>query len=269
MGHDAKKLISDFINDHLSGDLNNIRNFDFETLYSSQKFGCPGRKFDCDDTNIMRAIYVILWQDLLPGLSMNNCGSGSRQYRGETLNTFHTMFGKANPNYPGHFYGLEKYAPSDEIREKVRRFRKICHLLGNYAVLPNWRADNTTINCYRGTNDWHDFFDQFLIELYNILTASPQQNDILKKLVSVNHFCFDKFMGIDGFCCFARGLLLTDYCTAGMIPVKIFAGNYHWKDENDSTTYMHDAMQYIEQAEAIIRQRTDNMCKILFTKLYD
>ena len=59
MDEKARHLLQDFIQEKLDGKLNNIRTFDIKTLRGDDKFGCPGRYFDCDDTEIMRAIYVV------------------------------------------------------------------------------------------------------------------------------------------------------------------------------------------------------------------
>ena len=121
MDERARHLLLDFIREKLDGKLDNIRTFDIKTLRDDGKFGCPGRYFDCDDTEIMRAIYVVLWEDVLPELSMDTLGNAGK-YRGDTMNSFHTMFGREIPERPGFYAGLEKYHPSEELRERVREF---------------------------------------------------------------------------------------------------------------------------------------------------
>lgn len=262
----AVRSVRDFIDEMLEGDVDNLASFNFKTLKNSEKFGCPHRNFDCDDTNIMRALYVVLWDDLFPGLSMNNFGY-RRQYRGDTMNTFHTMFGREIPGKCGFFAGLEKYSPSDELREKVRDFSNFCSSVGNYVVLPNYYAQGTTLNCYRGTNKWHDFFDRFLMELYKVLTGSGEQDKTLQELVTINDFGFKKFRSHEAFRAFINGLLLQDYVSEDGRPVQIFAMNYHWKNEKDPDQYFRDAELYLKQTEKIIRKRSAMICELLKTKL--
>ena len=266
MAADAERLVREFVEEILSGDWNALRDFDFKTLNGSEKFGCPDRYFDCDDTNIMRAVYVVLWGDFLPNLNMDNFGF-QKQYRGDTINTFHTMFGRKIDGRPGLFAGLEKYSPSDALREKVRRFGTICCNIGNYVVLPNYFARQTSLNCYRGTNDWHDFFDRFLIELHKVQTHSSGQDGILKELVKVNDFCFGKFRGDENFKVFTDTLFLDDYCNGSGIPKEVFAMNYHWKNENEPEQYIHDAGLYLTVAEKIIRSRAEKMIELLKRKI--
>ncbi len=257
MDERARQLLQDFIREKLNGTLENIRTFNIKTLRGDDKFGCPGRYFDCDDTEIMRAIYVVLWGDALPDLSMDTLGNTGK-YRGDTMNSFHTMFGRETPEKPGFYAGLEKYHPSDEIRERVREFgNKYCSTIGNFVVLPNLYVRDTTLNFYRGTNQWRDFFDRFLIQLKNVLCDCGEKDLMLDELVKANAFCFDKFKGDEGFQSLERILLLEDYCNCskGYAPKLIFPMNYHWKNPADAETYFRDVVSYLEEAERIISSR--------------
>ncbi|MBQ9337278.1 MAG: hypothetical protein IJS14_08290 [Lentisphaeria bacterium] len=269
MNEKAKRLILDFIREKLDGQLDNLRTFDLKTLRDSEKFGCPGRRFDCDDTEIMRAVYAALWEDLLPELSPDTLGDNGK-YRGDTLNSFHTMFGREIPDRPGFYAGLENYDPSDEIRERVREFgNRYCSTVGNFAVLPNLYARNTTLNCYRGTNQWRDFFDRFLIELEKVLCGGERKDPLLDELVQTNAFCFDRFRGREGFRTLVRILLLENYCDSrnGYAPKVIFPLNYHWKDPADAETYFRDVCSYLDTAESVICSRGRAIRDILRTKL--
>ena len=89
----AKNLVQEFTAEYLDADIDNLASFDFCLLEQDKRFGCPGRNFDHDDTNIAKALYIIIWSDLIPNLSFDNIGTGCL-YRGDTLNTFNTLFGK-------------------------------------------------------------------------------------------------------------------------------------------------------------------------------
>lgn len=267
MDEKARHLLQDFVQEKLDGKLDNIRTFDLKTLRGDDKFGCPGRYFDCDDTEIMRTIYVVLWSDFLPELSMDTLGNAGK-YRGDTMNSFHTMFGREIPERSGFYAGLEKYHPSDELREQVREFgNRSCSTVGNFVVLPNLYVQNTTLNFYRGTNQWHDFFDRFLIQLTNVLCDGNEKDPLQEELVKANAFCFDKFKGRKGFQALAKILLLEDYCDDEYAPGIVFPMNYHWKNPADATTYFRDAKSYLENAKRIISCRSRKIADVLQTKL--
>lgn len=258
MDERAEQRIQEFIQEKLNGEIDNFKSFDFKTLRNSEKFGCPGRYFDCDDTEIMRAVYVVLWGDFLPELSLDTSGNAEK-YRGDTMNSFHTMFGREIPDRPGFYAGLERYNPSDEMRERVREFsHKYCSTIGNFVVLPNCYVQNTTLNFYRGTNQWRDFFDRFLIQLGNVLCGCDSPDPLLEKLVSANLFCFENFKG-SNFKTWIRKLFLEDYCDSDGFPQTVFPLNYHWKNIDEPEVYFSDAMLYLERAEQIIENRSRNI----------
>ena len=267
MNERARRLLLDFIQKKLDGKLDNIRTFSIKTLRNDDKFGCPGRYFDCDDTEIMRAIYVVLWENFLPDLSMDTQGNAGK-YRGDTMNSFHTMFGREIPERPGFYAGLEKYHPSNELRERVREFgTECCSTIGNFVVLPNLYVRDTTLNFYRGTNQWHDFFDRFLIQLRNVLCDCGKKDLPLTELVQANAFCFDKFKGSEGFQMLGKILLLEDYCDNEYAPETVFPMNYHWKNPADPGTYLRDAESYLDNVERIICRRSQKVADILQEKL--
>ena len=267
MNERARRLLLDFIQEKLDGKLDNIRTFSIKTLRNDNKFGCPGRYFDCDDTEIMRAIYVVLWENFLPDLSMDTQGNAGK-YRGDTMNSFHTMFGREIPERPGFYAGLEKYHPSDELRERVSEFgNRYCSTVGNFVVLPNLYVRDTTLNFYRGTNQWRDFFDRFLIQLKNVLCDGKVKDPLLEELVNANAFCFDKFKGKKGFQALGKNLLWEDYCDNEYAPETVFPMNYHWKNPADPDTYLRDAESYLDDAERIISRRSQKIADILQEKL--
>ena len=263
----VKQILRAFIQEKLNGKLDEILTFDFKTLRESEDFGCPGRRFDGDDTEIVRAICVVLWEELLPELSMAALGD-RKKYRGDTMNSFHTMFGREIPERPGFFAGLEKYDPPEELRERVREFgNAYCGTVGNFVVLPNLYVRGTTLNMYRGTNGWRDFFDRFLIQLRKVLCGGEEKDPLLAELVKANAFCFTRFEGREGFPALVRGLLLEDYCDREYNPKTVFPMNYHWKDPADKETYFRDAASYLDNAERIIRNRGRRILDILRAKL--
>ena len=259
----AAELIRSFVKEKLSGDLSNWLNFDCLSLKETDKYGCPERQFDCDDSELMRAVYVLLWAEEFPGLSFAELGTG-KLYRGDTLNTFHTMFGREIPDCPGYFAGLEKYSPSDNLRERVRLFRQRSARLGNFAVLPNLAVEGDTLNTLRGCSCLRDYFDRFLQLIQNALTGKEYLEEF-RPLMEKNQDFFKHFAGEDGFQRWAETLLFHDYLeksgSEGIYPqvAEIFQMNYHWFRPDDGENYFKAAELYLERADKIITNRTNAM----------
>ena len=73
-------IIRSFAEDNLECNLDNLITFDLKKLMKDEVYGCPNRKFDADDTTIMRAIYCVVFGSVWPNLSMDN--SGNEKMRG-------------------------------------------------------------------------------------------------------------------------------------------------------------------------------------------
>ena len=71
-----KELVGQFIEEYLEGDINRLAAFPLGNLRNDKMFGYPGRNFDSDDTELMRAIYCLVFGEVWENLSMDNLGDG-------------------------------------------------------------------------------------------------------------------------------------------------------------------------------------------------
>ena len=67
-----EELIITFVDDKLNGNIDLLVTFPLSSLQYDKTFGCPNRKFDCDDTELIRAIYCLVFNDVWKNLSMEN-----------------------------------------------------------------------------------------------------------------------------------------------------------------------------------------------------
>ncbi len=278
LGEDAKQLVRDFVEEHLDGELERLKEFNLSTLEKDDKYGQQkGQRFDfdADDCLLARAVYVLVWGDVFPHMNMQSVGSG-RAYRGDTMNTFHTMFGREIPERPGFFCGLENFHPNDKMRELARKFHELVPTIGNYVIIPN-HADRwgRTINTYRGRHHlWHDYFDQFMVALEAVLADGPKQDDTLRTLVQErNHFAFEKYKGSEGFRKLSESLFLDEYIEKNGHAF-IFSTSmndkvmYHWMTPPPSDEeYQQGATLYAQNAIKIIHSRAERIVSTLSKKL--
>ena len=272
---DARKLLRAFVREKLDGDIRNFKEFDFEMLKYDELFGCINpQKFDCDNTCIIRAVYVLLWSKVFPDMTdWREIGTG-KCYRGDTIHTFHTIFGRPDPEKPGHFYGIDQFSPDDALYDRIRKFyKKIC-TLGNFVVLPNFTVKSgksfATLNTYRGTNYWRDYFDRFLLALEPCLVNGCNADKILYKLVHErNGYAFENYKNQEGFTRMIKALLLDDYLDADGHAKNLFADangkvRFHWeKPQPPRELYLQGVTNYLDHAEKIISNRTDCMIEML------
>lgn len=122
----AKELVAQFIEDYLGGDISRLATFPLGNLRNDKVYGCPGRNFDSDDTELMRAIYCLVFGEVWEGLSMDNLGDG--KLRGDTLNTYNTLFSQ-----PWNEKFAAIWNPDDELKAKMKEFQTTCYTIGNMA----------------------------------------------------------------------------------------------------------------------------------------
>lgn len=163
------RLINDFVNEFLEGNINRLKTFCFDSLEGNEKYGKPsmikGRwNFDCDDTGLARAIYCVVWGYVF-NLKSNEIGpwnSNRIPYRGDTMNSFNTLFGNDKNGgfaYRAKFYGLDE---DIKIWKNIMGFKYQYHTIGNFILI----ANKGNVNVLRGNFfRFKDYFDLFLLEI--------------------------------------------------------------------------------------------------------
>ena len=251
MAQEVKDIISGFVKARLDGNIHGLKDFCFADLEGSG-YGCSSGGFDCDNTLLANAIYVLLWGgegNIFPDLTMENVGSGNNfLYRGDTMNSFRTSL-----------FDAENW-PDDDDKRKVANFYRKYHTIGNFVVLPNRPREAGEkpfiLNTYRNSK-WNDFFDLFLIGLDKVLSGSDDRDAKLTDFVDRSAFRGKTMSEL------AEALFLGDYMD-GEKPKQRFAPHYAKKNKKiDDDEYRNFAMKYIDTATEIISRRAEAICKRL------
>lgn len=243
-------IIRSFAEDHLECNLDNLISFDLKKLMKDEVYGCPNRKFDADDTTIMRAIYCVVFGSVWPNLSMDN--SGNEKMRGDTMNSSATFF-----SYPWNDRFTPTWNPPAFLIKKIAEFQTTFHTLGNMTVLPDKRIDEWSINKHRGCHDeWHDYEDRFLYALYKVLTYQEDADEDLEELVMLNRDDFKPFFGVDGWKRFIDGNMLEYYVDDNYLPVIKSKGYTWWRGGyTNKERFFQEANRYIDDSTTIIKSR--------------
>ena len=267
----SKNLINAFVEEYLKGDIQGLIDFDFASLRHDKRFGCKGRSFDCDDTNLTRAICFLLWGDIFPDMALSDIGTGQK-YRGDTLNTFQTVLGAYLPEQ-NSCIGLERSNASENFRALADNFHAVYHTIGNFVLLPNIsETDNKrayTFNTYRGIA-YKDYFDLFLLQVYKCLTSVDGDKHLMT-LIERNQFFFSWLNVNGGLKYFADICWLRDYFsndkpkTVFMPYVYCLRKEREWTD-SEKSHYLEHAAKYISTATAIIKKRALKIIERLFLK---
>lgn len=248
------EIIQSFTSTYLGGRLVDLASFDLKLLMKDDVFGCPDRKFDADDTNLMRAVYCIVFGDVWPNLTLSN--SGDEKMRGDTMNSSATFF-----SYPWNDRFTPTWNPPQKLIEKIKNFQTSFHTIGNMAVLPDKRIDGWSINKHRGCHDeWHDYEDRFLAALYKILTFQNDADEDLKELVMLNEDAFHPFFGIEGWENFIKGNMLEYYVDDNFVPIVSSKGYTWWRGGyTNRERFFLEAERYINESNRTILARGKRM----------
>lgn len=262
----AKSLINNFVEEKLQGNLNEFVRFDFAQLRGDKKYSvCSGYSFDCDNTNLSKAIYLLLFEDVWNDLSFVSLEKGV--YRGDTINSFNTTFGKADVT--GGFAGLNRFNPDENLQQRVLKFYSLYHTIGNFMVLPNACVNGYTLNTFRGSyHQWRDYVDKFVGALHLLLT-SPQSanNEEFHQLIAANIKDFEPYYRQEGFELLMDKLLLNDCIDQDGMPKQLFDVVYHWDKRLTRDLYLRHVNQYLDFCESFIEKRGAKMVEILASKL--
>ena len=252
---EALGLVRRFVAEELHGEVGALAAYDLSTLEGHPLYGAPGRTFDTDDCNLVRAIFAVLYADALPGLNLDSLGTG-RAYRGDTLNSFNTLFGRPIPDQPDRFAGLERFDPTADLRVRAAAFHHTYHTLGNLAPLPNRSVERMTFNTYRGTHPgWRDVFPIFLQNLRLALLNAPTADPTLCRLVAQNAAALREFRGPHGLAELARRLDLDDYLDqATGLPLALYDPHAHFATPGREA-YLAAADHYLTVAPELIQRR--------------
>ncbi len=278
-----KEQIDEFCHNFCFDDLYNYEsinklflNVEDKKRYIELSYGSNSKDaLDCDDTHLARIVYFLIHRDeenneyALPNLiNFSDIGSGYKyKYRGDTINTYSTLFGSKNQGYEIFF----KLCNVED--ERVANFRNKYVTMGNFILLPattvqlnpdtrKWHS----MNSYRGTNErYRDYFDLFISRLMS--------NDCIDfKLWKEQEELKDYFNFMNDKCKFIKANILENYfnmetpqAISNLFKHKDKEAPYYWYMDNkiDDIQYRQFALYYIDKATEIIRNRACKISNIL------
>lgn len=250
----AEDIIREFVEQRLGGDINKLSSFKLVELREDKVFGCPNRRFDPDDTNLMRAIYCFVFADTWKELSMETLREGI--LRGDTINTYATFF-----SYPWDDRFTSRWSPDKELARKMKDFNDIAFTMGNMLVLPDRRIGEWSLNMFRGCHDqWHDYEDRFLQALYLVLIDSPLQDYNLRDFIVLNKDYFQPYYGYEGWKKYIDNNMLEYYVDENYNPIVSSRGYTFWLSGYvNKKHFFQEANRYIDFSTRVIMDRADRM----------
>lgn len=252
----AQKILETFTERYLHGNLCNIKTFDLIKLKGDSELGCPGRNFDCDDTNVARAVYVLAFPNAYDGLSMEKFDH--RIYRGDTINSFKTLMGTFEE---GHAECEDHFNLTPDLCQKIHEFIHTYHTIGNMVPLPNIKTTKT-LNLMRSSL-WNDFFPLFTHAVKKYL-YEEDYHEKFTPLMDANGFAFDRYKGYEsGFGEWLEDLLIDGYYGYDQPLIPPLSMRQHIKKGTSSEIYSIIIELFIGHSTSVITDRADKIIKKL------
>lgn len=206
-------LLKSFIQDHLNGNIDNLKSFNFENIREDEKYGdCFGMAFSPNNCAVVRAIMSIAFYNTWPEFTYESMRKHT--YSVTRINPVQELLG--SPILREYFKGMAKFDPSKEQSDKAWEFYRRHNTIGNFIVLPGAIAA-----CYDTQKGLRAYMDRFLSEFSVYFkdlkkTKRPLLDAInAKKKLTAPYF--DK-----GFAQIVKDQILDEYVTPDYTPTQLF-----------------------------------------------
>lgn len=285
------EMFRSFVKDILDGDLENLRNLDFEDI-ATHSLGKKyvGNSKDPDMYPITQAIYIILWGNLYD-LSFGKMGSWNQNnkfaFRGDSINSFGSVIGKKDEKNGTNFAFRAKFYEADKnpnLWRKIVEFHKLYHNSGNFIVIPNRGTVEGGINGARGKyydsevcECMRDYFDWFLIVVSQYqkkiktgdirfskferqLHLNPEYNPSFLEIAEWEDRFFLKPF-------FKNGEPELLFKTPLKDRLKVTDPNRRGSHFYGTTEYLELLEDYLDKSKEVIQYRTNKIIEVLKEKL--
>ena len=249
----ALRLLKEFIQEKLDGDIDKLRDFDFNSQ-RDEKY--------CNDIlprcNIVRAIMCLAFGDVWPEMNME--GIEHNLYWCDTINHFQHLLGANIMDQ--YFKGMNNFQPSKEQHERALKVAHLTYTIGNIWVLPNKGG----IMAIKEESKYKDYMDKFLQAIYAIYT---QQKKVDKSLMGAFYQSRKQmnYQGKEAFDKLIHDMMLEDYVDYYGKPMDVFDFVWSFMKGLDRESYFKAVDKYCSFCEAFIPKRGERIIEKLKAKI--
>ena len=173
------------------------------------------------------------------------------KYKPDTINITNTIFGI---NFEDYYKALETYDAPAELRERVVRFGKKVHTIGNIMVLPSG------LNLMRNTKPLgRGYCDVFLAEFYKMMIGAKKCNMKMLDALNLKKKEVAAFRTEDNFNHIVHELMLEDFLDEEGKPKQVFQGLFSWEPGISRDTFIKAANEFLDFCEPFIDKRADRI----------
>lgn len=258
-GHYAKRLLREFIDEKLNGNIEDIASFDFCSLKGDSKYGCLRGPDIVTNFAIIKAIMEVVFGEHWPNLNVDTLDVYTFQ-TGTIINDHRLVGSRLQPR---NFKFLTRFEDNSDLRDMAEVLHALKPTLGNFLVWPN----KAVMHSIHDSSKLRGYIDRTFIGMYEVASGAEKQNMDIAAAMYKNRELMKDYQGIDGFHRFMKVSLLEDFLDENGVPQKLFDGISNSAKDFNPTLLPSAVKQYHDFMAPFIRKRTRRIIEILKTKI--
>ena len=245
----ALNKLKKFVAERLDGDIKKLKDFDFYTLREDTEFGDERVSVVGLDSILMKSVLTLAFADTYPDFTYESMDK--HKYKPDTINITNTIFGI---NFEDYYKALETYDAPAELRERVVRFGKKVHTIGNTMVLPSG------LTLMRNTKPLgRGYCDVFLAEFYKMMIGAKKCNMKMFDALNLKKKEVATLRTEDNFNHIVHELMLEDFLDEEGKPKQVFQGLFSWEPGISRDTFIKAANEFLDFCEPFVNKRADRI----------
>lgn len=249
----ALNKLKKFVAERLNGDVKKLKYFDFYSLKDDTEFGDERVSVVGLESMLMKSVLTLAFADAYPDFTYESMDK--HKYKADTINITNTIFGI---NFEDYYKALETYDAPAELCERVIRFGKKVHTIGNTMVLPfGLHQMRDTKPLGRG------YCDVFLTEFYKMMIGAKKCNMKMFDALNLKKKEVAAFRNEENFNTIVHELMLDDFLDEEGKPKQVFQGLFSFEKGIDRDTYIKAANEFLDFCEPFIEKRADRIIEKL------
>ena len=245
----ALNKLKKFVAERLDGDIKKLKDLDFYTLREDMEFGDERVSVGGLESILVKSILTLAFADTYPDFTYESMDK--HKYKPDTINITNTIFGI---NFEDYYKALETYDAPTELRERVGRFGKKVHTIGNIMVLPSG------LTLMRNTKPLgRGYCDVFLAEFYKMMISAKKCNMKMFDALNLKKKEVAAFRTEENFNHIVRELMLDDFLGEEGKPKQVFQGLFSRESGISRDTFIKAANEFLDFCEPFVDKRADRI----------
>ena len=248
----AVRLLKEFIDEVLEGDIDKLVDFDLSTIVENRKY----HERPLWRSPILQSVMALAFSDAYVGMNVDSIVH--LKFRIDEINTTQMLFG-ANI-LDQYFKGMDKFNPTREQQQRAMSVAHLANCIGNMWVMPNKFGVD-----YK--QKYKEYFDKVLIAMFGVMTDAPKKDRDMQAALYNSRKLMPDYQGEESFYKFVERNMFEDFVDSNGKPKQVFMGVWSYMKDLDAPTYFKAVDEFCTFMESFVRNRGKRIVERLKTIL--